>query len=513
MSLSGNLQDVSVADAMQFIHLGGRTGTLTLLRGDVKAEIAFHQGRIVNASAPGTKRLGELLVDAGAIDSPTLKEALRKQAEEHPRRSLGQILVAMQVVDGDTIYRTIEQQIERTIYDLVTWNHGTFQFALDDLKPIDDIAVVPGDVIRHLNLDTQMVLLDALRIFDERSRQTREERNDSPAGVGTVPAGRMVPPITPVPLARSTPTPANGVGLLPEQPRTRLQIVTTDRELAERLAHVLPGVTVARVSVRDAGTPPPGEPPPMVLLDMRAAGVGLDAVSALRRARPRASILVLIDGQAPAAPIYQAGALAVLPAELDLVAACFRSLAHNRQDLMTGGPRADRLNANFAKLRRIVGDLRSGLISTTISLSLMNIISESVERAVLFLVRREGLTALGAFGNTPGGQPLAQLTRGLKIDLASKNALTESLADGQVRAIPFDEASFPDGFRSLVGKPRSGECAIFPVMGGQRVIALVYADNGPSNRAIEELDILELAAAQAGLAFENELLRRQAQPQ
>ena len=59
-------------------------------------------------------------------------------------------------------------------------------------------------------------------------------------------------------------------------------------------------------------------------------------------------------------------------------------------------------------------------------------------------------------------------------------------------------------------RARSGECAIFPVMGGQRVIALVYADNGPSNRAIEELDILELAAAQAGLAFENELLRRQA---
>jgi GAF domain-containing protein len=49
-------------------------------------------------------------------------------------------------------------------------------------------------------------------------------------------------------------------------------------------------------------------------------------------------------------------------------------------------------------------------------------------------------------------------------------------------------------------------------MGGQRVIAVVYADNGPSNRAIEELDILELAAAQAGLALENELLRRQSTP-
>jgi len=208
--------------------------------------------------------------------------------------------------------------------------------------------------------------------------------------------------------------------------------------------------------------------------------------------------------------MYQAGAIAVLRGDLPLVVACFRSVAQNRRDLMTGASRADRITANFSKLRRIVGDLRSGLISTTISLSLMNILSESVERAVLFLVRKDGLIALGAFGNTPGGQPLAQLSRGLIIELASKNALTDSLADGQVRAIPFEQARLPEAFAAVVGRPRSGECAIFPVMGGQRVIALVYADNGHSNRAIEELDILELAAAQAGLAFENELLRRQA---
>src|SRR5438874_6230788 len=204
MSLSGNLQDVSVADAMQFIHLGGRTGTLTLLRGDLKAEIGFHQGRIVNASSPGTKRLGELLLEAGAIEPPTLDEALRKQGEEHPRRSLGQILVAMKAVDSDTIYRTIEQQIERTVYDLVTWNQGTFQFALDDLKPIDDIAVVPGDVIRHLNLDTQMVLLDALRIFDERNRDAeRAKPKTSPVstpalGVAPIkPSTQKITPVTP----------------------------------------------------------------------------------------------------------------------------------------------------------------------------------------------------------------------------------------------------------------------------------------------------------------------------
>ena len=504
MSLSGNIEDVSVADALQFIHLGGRTGTLTLTCGEAKAGIGFHQGRIVNAWAPGGKRLGELLIEGGILQPATLEEALRRQESEHPRRSIGQILVAMNVVDSETIYRTVEQQIERTVYDLVTWNQGTFHFALDDLKPIDDIAVIPGDVIRHLNLDTQMVLIDALRIFDERNRGN-VPHNGGPAADPARPA----PPATPGAPGRSAPTPPIGVILLPVEARTRLQVVSGDREITDRLAQALPEITVARVSLRDAGTPPPGEPPPLVLIDMRQGGVALDSVSALRRARPRASILAIVDPGAQAAEVYQAGALAVVPCELDLVVACFRSLARNRQDLMTGGSRADRINVNFAKLRRIVGDLRSGLISSTISLSLMNIISESVERAVLLLVRREGLTALGAFGNSPGGQPLAQLTRGLKIDLASKNALTDSLADGQVRAIPFEEASFPPQFRQLVGKPRSGECAIFPVMGGQRVIALVYADNGHSNRAIEELDILELAAAQAGLAFENELLRRQ----
>ena len=494
MSLSGNLEDVSVADAVQFIHLGARTGTLTLTKGEQQGGIGFHKGRIVNAWAPGAKRVGDLLLESAVIDDATLQEALRRQEEEHPRRSLGQILVTMGV-EPEAIYRAVEQQIERAVYDLVTWNQGTFQFALDDLKPIDDIALVPGDVIRHLNLDTQMVLLDAVRVFDERNR------NGSNGAEPEAPAAAKAPVAA---------TPALGLAAPGDPLRPRLQVVSSDRQIPASLAHALPDMTVARVELRDAGTPPPGEPPPLVLLDMRKGTVKLESVSALRRARPRASILALVDRDAPVAPIYQAGAIGVVPADLQLAVACFRSVAQNRRDLMTGGSRADRISSNFAKLRRIVGDLRSGLISTTISLSLMNIISESVERAVLFLVGRDWLTVLGAFGTNPAGHALAQLTRGVKIAVATRNALTESLADGQVRAVPFGEAQLPADFTALIGKPRSGECAIFPVTGGQRVIALVYADNGPSNRAIEELDILELAAAQAGLAFENELLRRQA---
>ena len=519
MSLSGNLQDVSVADAMQFIHLGGRTGTLTLTTGDSRAEIGFHQGRIVNAWGPGAKRLGELLIDESLIDAATLTAALELQQSEHPRRSLGQILVGMKALPPETMYRAVQQQIERTVHDLVAWTQGNFQFALDDLKPIDDIAIFPGDVIGHLNLDTQMVLLDALRIFDERNRDAALAKAPTPAmGVPKVAPSPMVPPQAPpasAPAQRPPPPPQSSAPATATDPvgeRMRLQVISSDRQLTDKLAQAMPAAeaTVVRLTLREAGTPPPGEQPPIVLIDLRGGGIALDAITGLRRARPRATILAVVDGGVPLAQVYQAGAMAAVPGEVAIIVACFRSMAANRRDLLTGGVRTEKVNANFAKLRRIVGDLRSGLISTTISLSLMNIISESVERAVLFPVRRDGLVALGAFGNSPSGQPLAQLTRGLKLPLNEQNALVDSLADGQVRSSLFDDASFPERFSTLIGRPRSAQCAIFPVLGGSRVIAVVYADNGLSNRAIEEIDILELAAAQAGLAFENELLRRQA---
>jgi hypothetical protein len=507
MSLSGNLEDVSVADALQFIHLGGRTGTLTLSRGEVTAEIGFHQGRIVNAWGPASKRLGDLLVDTGSISKETLEQALREQERETPRRSLGQILVSMGALSADAMYTAVQQQIERTVYDLVTWTSGTFHFALDDLKPIDDISVFPGDIVGHLRLDTQAVLLDALRLFDEKNRGANGEA-PAPTSAATPAVGPPEPATPPqAVVAASRPAPVAEL-----EPKPRLQVVSADKELPDKLGEAIPGdeATVARVTLRDAGGPPPGEAPPFVLVDVRNGGVALDAVEQLRRARPRAVIIAVVDAGVSLAATYAAGVAAAVPGEIPTIASCFRSLVQARKDILTGGAsRADRVQSNLAKLRRIVGDLRSGLISTTISLSLMNIISESVERAVLFLVRREALTALGAFGNSPSGQPLAQLTRGLRLPLSGKNALTRALDDGAVRSLTFDETGLPDTFTRVVGKPRSGQCAVFPVMGGQRVIAVVYADNGPSNRAIEELDILELAAAQAGLALENELLRRQ----
>ncbi len=532
MSLNGKLEDVSLADVMQFVHLGRRTGTLSLTRGTQEAEIGFHRGQIVSASAPGSKRLGDLLTAKHLVDPQTMTEMVRLQTSEQPRRSLGQVLMSSGTLEFDDIRKVIEEQIEGSIYELVTWTSGSFEFALDELKPIDDIAMYPGDVIPKLDLNTQMVLLEATRIMDEK-RRAQEDGDEVTAGV------ESAEPVPQPPLdeqesdgqrmlgeSKSLGTMSEALesfdveipleeedGLLPTAAHRRLQIVSPDRRLATEMGDLIrPEIAhVARVPLREAGTRLPGEPTPtVVVLDMREGSHAVEDLLAIRRSRPRSSVICLIDSKDMTTRAFESGAVAAISAEPAALAACFHSLIRTLQDASGGesGSTAT-TRAGFARLRRVLADIRSGLLSATMALNLMHIISESVERAVLFLVRRDSLTALGAFGFSAEGRPLAEVTRALRLSLGADNVLTRCLADGQPRSLGFDQASLPPEFSALVGRPRSGQTVVFPVLGAERVISVVYTDNGSSNRAIEDIELLELATAQVGVAFENEILRRQ----
>ncbi|MEM7350051.1 MAG: DUF4388 domain-containing protein [Acidobacteriota bacterium] len=530
MSLNGKLEDVSLADVMQFVHLGRRTGTLSLTRGSQEAEIGFHRGQIVSAWAPGSRRLGELLVDKGLVEPETMADTLRQQSSEQPRRSLGQVLIASGALEFEDIRQVIEEQIEQSIYELVTWSTGSFEFALDELKPIDDIAMYPGDVIPKLDLNTQMVLLEATRIMDEKQRGSSGESSQSaepdiappPAPGGESQDGdgqRMLGESKSLSTVSETidaldvdiPLEEEGESKLPAAHR-RLQIVSPDRDLATQMAEIIRTeiAHVVRVPLREAGTRLPGEPTPtIVVLDMRRDCHSEEDLLAIRRSRPRSSIICLIDSQDMTTRAFEAGAVAAISADPDALAACFYSLVRTLQDFSSSGsPSSASTRAGFARLRRVLADIRSGLLSATMALNLMHIISESVERAVLFLVRRDALTALGAFGFSAEGRPLAEVTRALRLSLSADNVLTRCVADGQPRSLSFDQASLPPEFSELVGRPRNGQLVVFPVLGAERVISVVYTDNGSSSRAIEDIELLELATAQVGVAFENELLRR-----
>jgi len=511
MGISGSLKDVSVADVMQFIHLGRRTGTLLLHRSAHRAMIGFHMGRLVSAQAPQTPKLGDLLVSSGMIDRGILSRAIQSQRDALEHRSLGQILISSGSIDPEGLRQVIAQQIEQAVSEVMVWDNGTFEFAIDDLRPIDDIALYPSDVLPDADINTQMVLLEAARIFDERNRDRAEGRTTETDGDATNPTLALHPPPRVAALPEA-PEDEAGDGPKHAAELLKVHVVSTDREFAERLAEALRH-EIAAVEVRNlgqAGIPEPGEPHPVVLIDLRQDEVSAEEAAALHRARPRASVIALVGPGASFVKAYEAGALAALPAEVEAVVACVENIIESRRDLVRGAPQEEPSRSGVERLRRVYGDLRSGLISATVALNLMHIISESVERAVLFLVKRDHLAALGAFGMDSKGRPLAESTRTLRLDLVdTEGALMRSLESGEVQPTAFDDAGLPEPLQKVLGRPRTGQVVVFPVLGAQRVISVIYADNGDRDQPIEDIDILELATAQVGMAFENELLRRQ----
>ncbi|MDH3744736.1 MAG: DUF4388 domain-containing protein [Acidobacteriota bacterium] len=536
MTISGNLLDVSIADVMQFVHLGGRTGTLEVECDDRRAEVGFHRGRIVNAWSPGSKRLGEILRERGIIDSETLSKALERQETDVPRVSLGKLLVSMGVVDTATLREIVAEKIEMTVYELVSWSHGRFEFALDELRPVDDVGVYPGDVLPDINLNTQMVVLEALRIFDERNRAAKlgkEDESQAPVDEEEAPAAREAGAVNKGAALSESEEALREVTrevelTLPRQfvseqqqevaqqqeaSAVRLQIVSRDRELFERLRALVgeagEQVETVRVELWDAGLTLPGESPPVVLVDLRDESLGIEDVARLRRARAHATIIAVGDQSASSASAYEAGVLAFLPADPGAITACFENVLRNRRGRAAALSETQGAKTGFAKLRRVVADLRSGLLSATVALNLMQVISESVERAIMFLVRRDKLVALGAFGFDKENRSLAHLTHGVEVELNGPSALVEAVNDGQARSLVFEDANLPEQLVQLIGRPRTGQVVIFPVLGSGAVNSVVYTDNGSLSREIGEIEILELAAAQVGVAFENEMLRRQ----
>jgi len=544
MSFRGMIEDVAVADVMQLIRLGGHSGTLTVNNRSEDGFIGFERGRIVSAWNPRSRRVGELLVSAGAIDEGTLVRALEFQNADRPRRTLGQILVRMGSTTSEAIRDVMAAEIERVVSEIFAWKSGTFEFAIDDLTPMVEVTRFTG--APKVDLDTQTVLMDVLRrIEDDRASGEFPASAESGAGSdlsGGSPHTTHSSEFEPLGLEDGSEDPSEGRSEAqselrageetaaikqgdraasgefarreptppPSIDRLRFQIVSPDTELLARLNHLMAatGDHVSAVALRDAGASFLGESPPIVVVDLRYQIHALTTLSALCRSRPRAAVIALFEGRAPLREMYQSGVLSVTSAVPETVVACMQSAAKQRRYMANEHAITEGVRTSFARLRRIIADLRSGLLGTTVSSNLMAAVAESLDRGVLFVPHLDRMVALGAFGNTGRGAPLTKTTQGLIMTIGSSGVFKECVTDSRSRRLRYHEANLPQAFVEAVDCPRTGEIAVLPVPGSERVIAAIYLDNGSRDRVIGDIEIFELAAFQLGLALENEFLRR-----
>lgn len=172
MSFTGDLEHLPIVDVIQLLHSTRKSGTLCVRGRKGESQLVFKDGYIVSANHPNNSiRIGRLLAESGAISVPALEQALAQQQQAAGRR---RPLIALLIEDGaltpEAAYKGLTALIEITIVEMLRNVRGTFALEVERVEVSDEFRYFPEHLQQELSLNTQMLLMDALRLFDERNR-------------------------------------------------------------------------------------------------------------------------------------------------------------------------------------------------------------------------------------------------------------------------------------------------------------------------------------------------------
>lgn len=370
MGLVGRVEDLALPDIFQILSLSKKTGKLTLTRREGTGVIVFKKGQIIYAASDSVRdTLGNILVCRKLITESTLMAALEAQHRSPDGKRLGTILVEMGYLTKETLEQIIRQQIEKVIYEFLTWKSGFFKFELMDVPDGDEVEVDAKDFLLRAGLNAEYLVLEGLRKLDEQERErksggARELGSRGAEGRGSQGAGERVP---------SSPTP-----------------------------------------------------------------------------RPA------------------------------------------QQTLST--------------LKAVLSEIRSPSFTGEITLMIMRYAAELVNRGVLFVLRKDGITGMGQFGIDLRGASADERVRNIKVPLDQPSVLVEVVERRQTYRGKLEKTFWNDYLVEQLGGSVPGEVVAVPMLVSGTVVVIFYGDNLPKDQPIGEIDGLELLMIQAGLAMEKSLL-------
>jgi hypothetical protein len=163
MGINGNLRTMSIADLLQFLAAGRKTGTLKLGRGSIVKHIYLENGLIVGSTSNDPRELlGQVLLHYGKIKEAQLQTAMDIQRQSGGK--LGVILAERGFVSPDDVIEVLRTRTLEIIYDLFIWEEAEFEFF--DHEP------VPADLIR-IQVNVTSVMMDGIYRIDEWARYRR----------------------------------------------------------------------------------------------------------------------------------------------------------------------------------------------------------------------------------------------------------------------------------------------------------------------------------------------------
>ena len=156
--IHGELASLHLGDLLQWLQLGGLSGRLTLLGTGGERRLDFLDGRVVFVSSlVPSERLGSWLAAQGVLPVDILRRAL---AISLFRRHLyTEVLVEAGAIDSDTLVEAIRRLATTITTRILLTSAQSFTF--DPTFPVQDLLAL------DLELDPNQLLLEAARRTDE----------------------------------------------------------------------------------------------------------------------------------------------------------------------------------------------------------------------------------------------------------------------------------------------------------------------------------------------------------
>ena len=165
MSFEGDIKDFSLAEVIQIIGQGRKTGTLSVEGERETIWVYFKDGKAVFATPSNLReQLGTILLREGTITGEQLELGLRAQTKMHAEGNpirLGMILVAMGAVGRSTLEGKIRHQIKESIYAAIGERGGRFRF-------FSELDLEDEDILVSMNVEH--VILEGARRIEEWSQ-------------------------------------------------------------------------------------------------------------------------------------------------------------------------------------------------------------------------------------------------------------------------------------------------------------------------------------------------------
>ena len=155
MGIAGNLRTMALAELLQWLAEGRKTGTLRIDNSVVEKKLFFFEGRVISTSSTDPKEhLGHFLVSHGFMTENELAKAVEMQ--ESNKMLLGKILTTIGVLDEETLDHMLRLKSEESIYELFAWTEAEFSF-LDEELPEGTLVPIDLDVTSLVFRGTQRV--------------------------------------------------------------------------------------------------------------------------------------------------------------------------------------------------------------------------------------------------------------------------------------------------------------------------------------------------------------------